>query len=83
MVWLDQDHISIRTNEIQMDLYISTEENLYLNPSYPNTYATLSDISFLFFYFSTQREILFAIYPEARGVAVPVGFCYSCQVTVH
>lgn len=39
-----------------MNLYISTKENLYFNPFYPNTYAALHDISFVFFSFVHQKK---------------------------
>lgn len=57
-----------------MDLYISTKENLFFNPSYPNTYATLYDIVAVFFLYFKQREKLFALRPEAQGDTIPGGF---------
>lgn len=39
-----------------MDLYISTKDNLYFNPFYPNTSATLYDISFLFFFLLSIKK---------------------------
>lgn len=82
MAWLDQDRISIHTNEIQMDLYISTKDNLYFNPFYPNTSATLYDISFLFFFLLSikEKKKTFARRPEASSLTIPGGL-WECKHT--
>lgn len=89
MAKLNEYHISAPINEIQMDSYIhvciSTKEHLYFIPSYPNT---CNSVKHFFCGTFSQREKLFALHPEAWGVAIPVGVlgmqkhCFSWQAAV-
>ena len=54
-----------------MDSNISTKENVHFSPFYPNTYATLYNISFTAF---SIKEKLFGPCPEAQALSIPGGF---------
>lgn len=63
-----------------MNLYISTKENLYFNPFYPNTYATLHDISFVYFSFVNQKKKKKKKVPPPPKLTMSGGGCGNANI---